>query len=153
MILKPYSAFGIVLIFSLMLLSCKKEDPDQSCGTCPIGGPSQSSGLTFTRNNGASITADSATFNPSFSTITAYYQGVTHRISIKTSSQLPGTYNFTTTANTLYYIETSATYYAIGGYINITSNANNKLSGNFVSNGTGGGYTSINGQFKDIPKR
>lgn len=42
---------------------------------------------------------------------------------------------------------------AIGGYINITDNSNNKMSGNFITNGTGGGFTSVNGQFKDIPKK
>ena len=152
--LKSYFSFyTVVVVFSIVLLSCKKQEPEQSCGTCPVGGPSQSAGLTFTKNNGSSVTADSASFNSSFSTITAYYQGVTHRINIKTSSQLPGTYSFTTTTNTLYYIEPSATYYATDGYINITSNANNKMSGNFTTSGTGGGYISVNGLFKDIPRR
>ena len=96
--------------------------------------------------------AISAFFNPSTRIITGYYQGMTNRIIIKTSSMALGTYNFTTTANTLSYIEPLGSYNATGGYINITSNANNKLSGNFVSNG-GGSASTISGQFKDIPKK
>jgi hypothetical protein len=42
---------------------------------------------------------------------------------------------------------------ASGGSVIISDNANNKMSGNFVSNGSGGRITSLTGRFKDIPKK
>lgn len=143
----------VIFILSLLIVSCKKE-PEQSCGTCPVGGSTGSSvGFSYVKNNGASVTADSAFFNPSFRTITSYYNGIATRVNIKTSSQATGTYSFTSSVNTLSYTESTFTYIASGGSINITSNANNKMSGTFVSNGTGGGIISLTGQFKDIPKK
>jgi hypothetical protein len=141
----------VIIFLSLLIVSCKKE-PEQLCGSCPVGGSTESNGFSYTENGGSTTRADSAFFNPSTRIITGYYQGMTNRIIIKTSSMALGTYNFTTTANTLSYIKPLGTYNATGGYINITSNANNKLSGNFVSNG-GGSASTISGQFKDIPKK
>jgi hypothetical protein len=149
--MKIKNSLLVVFILFILIVSCKKE-PEQSCSTCPVGGSTESVGFTYTKNGGATTTADSAFFNPTTKIIIAYYHGMTNRVIIKTSSTALGSYNFTTTANTLSYIEPLGSYNATGGYINITSNANNKLSGNFVSNG-GGSASTISGQFKDIPKK
>ena len=142
----------IALLGLIFLVSCKKEDSGTSCGTCPTGGPSQgSNGFSYVLNNGSAVYADSAFYNSSFRTITSYHNGISTRINIKTVSQAAGTYSFTSSANTLSYTESTFTYIASGGSINITSNSNNKLSGNFVSNGTGGGIISLTGQFQNIP--
>jgi hypothetical protein len=142
--------FRLILLLFISLASCKKE-PEQSCGTCPGGGTVNSLvGFSYVKNNGASVNADSAFYNSVSKTITSYYNGISTRVNIKTTSQAPGTYSFTTPGNALSYTETSFTYIASGGSIVITSNVNNKLSGNFVSNGTGGGIISLTGQFKDI---
>ena len=144
----------IVFIFSLMVVSCKKkEEETNSCSTCDSGGGVASVGFSYNINGGGTITADSATYNIVNRTITSYKQGMAKRIVIKTSSQSPGTYNFTSTANTFYYIESIGTYYATSGYITITTNASNKLSGSFSSGGTGGTSTTVSGNFKDIPRR
>ena len=141
------AALGVIILFS-----CKKEDEGQSCSTCPVGGSNHpSNGFSYVINNGATVYADSAFYNSAFKTITSYHSGIATRVNIKTSSQAAGTYSFSSSANTLSYTEVTFTYIASGGSINITSNANNKLSGNFVSNGTGGGVTSLTGQFQDIP--
>ena len=144
----------IVFILSLMVVSCKKkEEETNSCSTCDSGGGVASVGFSYNINGGGTITADSATYNIVNRTITSYKQGMAKRIVIKTSSQSPGTYNFTSTANTFYYIESIGTYYATSGYITITANASNKLSGSFSSGGTGGTSTTVSGNFKDIPRR
>lgn len=134
------------------LISCKKE-PEQSCSSCSVGGTTQSIGFSYVKNGGASVDADSAFFNSTYRTITSYKNGISTRVNIKTSSQGPGTYSFTTSGNSISYTEITFTYIGSGGSINITSNANNKMSGNFVSNGSGGGITSLTGQFKDIPNK
>lgn len=140
----------IIIVFAT-LLSCKKE-PEQSCGTCPVGGSTTpTSGFSYVKNNGSAIYSDSAFYNSSYKTITSYYHGISTRVNIKTTSQAPGTYTFTAPGNTLSYTETSLTYIASGGSIVITSNSNNKLSGDFVSNGTGGGIITLTGQFYNIP--
>ena len=144
--------FFAIFILSFVIISCKKKE-DDSCVSCQEGGPGEAVGFSYTLNGGSKIVADSAFFNTSFKTITAYYQGIANRINIKTSSQITGTYNFTTTANVLSFTQAGLTYMASGGYINITNNSNNKMSGDFITNGTGGGFTSVNGQFKDISKK
>ena len=138
----------ILLVFS----SCKKEEPDQSCASCPVGGSTTpTNGFSYVKNGGTAIYADSAFYNSTNKTITSYYHGIATRVNIKTTSQVPGTYTLTTPGNTISYTETSFTYLASGGSVSITSNSNNKLSGSFVSNGTGGGIVSLTGQFNNIP--
>lgn len=149
--MKHKHSLFVIIILSLLIVSCKKE-PEQSCSTCPVGGSTESVGFTYTKNGGATNTADSAYFNPTTKIIIAYYHGMTNRVIIKTSSTAPSIYNFTTTANTLSYIEPLGSYNATVGNINITGNANNKLSGSFVSNG-GGSASTISGQFKNIPQK
>lgn len=144
----------IVILGSVFIVfsSCKKE-PEQSCGTCPVGGSVNTpQGFTYTKNGGTATKADSAFFLPASNTIVAYYQGGTNRVILKTSSQSAGTYSVSTT-NKVTYLDSYGTYNATGGSISITANANNKISGSFITNGTGGGFTSVNGQFQDIPKK
>lgn len=143
---------AFVFILGLIILfSCKKKDDGGSCSSCPVGGSQQSNGFSYVKNNGSPVYADSAFYNSTNKTITSYYHGIATRVNIKTTSQAAGTYTFATPGNTLSYTESTFTYIAAGGSINITSNANNKLSGNFVSNGSGGGIISLTGQFQDIP--
>jgi len=141
----------VALLVAGFFTFCKKNKPEQTCTSCDTG-PSTPPGFTFTKNGGSAITADSAYFYPSSNTIIAYYQGNTHRVNVKTASLNPGSYAISTT-NKVTYTELSLVYNASGGSINITANANNKLSGDFTTSGTGGGFISVNGQFKDIPKR
>lgn len=146
---------SIIAILGSMLIvfsSCKKE-PEQSCGTCPVGGSASTpQGFTYTKNGGTAIKADSAFFLPASNTIVAYYQGGTNRVILKTSSQSTTTYSISTT-NKVTHLDAYGTYNASGGSISITANASNKMSGSFITSGTGGGYTSVNGQFQDIPKK
>ena len=144
----------ILFLVSSIIVSCKKKEEDSnSCSTCNSGGGVASAGFSYNINGGGTTIADSATYNVANRTITSYKQGISKRIVIKTSSQSPGTYNFTSAANTFYYIESVGTYYATSGYITITANANNKISGSFSTGGTGGTSTTVSGNFTDIPRR
>ena len=143
--------FVIIFFFSLVIISCKKKE-DDSCSSCPVGGGSEPTGFYYTKNGGSTIKADSAYFYPSTKTIIAYYYGMTNRVIIKTSAQSVGVYGFTTTANTCKYIEPLGSYNATSGSINITANANGKMSGSFTSGG-GGVATAISGNFKDITQK
>lgn len=148
-----YSNLLKLLLFLVILNieGCKKKEPEKSCSNCD-NGPAASPGFTFTKNGGTAITADSAYYYSTSNTIIAYYQGSTHRVTIKTSSLNTGSYTISTN-NTVTYIESSLIYNATGGSINITAYGNNKISGDFITSGSGGGFTSVNGQFKDVPKR
>jgi hypothetical protein len=143
---------AVIVFLSGILLSCKKEDEGESCNGCPVGGSIEPVGFTYTKNSGATITADSAFFFPSTKIIMVYFHGMTNRVIIKTTSQATGVYNFNGASNTVTYIEPLGSYSATGGVMTITKNANNKMSGTFTSSG-GGVASSINGQFKDIPKK
>ncbi|MES2565785.1 MAG: DUF6252 family protein [Bacteroidota bacterium] len=143
---------SILATIVVVFVSCKKE-PEQSCSSCDVGGAAEPVGFIYSKNGGADIKADSAFFNSSFRTITSYYNGIATRVNIKTSSQAAGTYTLTSSANTVSYSETNFTYLASGGAIIISENSSNKISGNFVSNGSGGGITSLTGRFKDIPRK
>ena len=149
-----YTTFIALLFICLNFSSCKKKAPEQSCDSCPVGGvvnPPQ--GFSYTRSGGNQITADSAFYFSSSNTLVSYYQGNSYKLSIKIASSQTGNFPFTTTANKLTYTEPLGTYIASAGSVNITSNANNKVSGDFTSTGAGAGILSINGQFTDIPKK
>lgn len=147
-----YLFIATMVVVLSTIVACKKE-PEQSCSSCPVGGSvATPQGFTYTKNGGTAVTADSAFFIPASNTIVCYSQGGTNRVILKTSSQAAGTYSVST-VNKVSFIDAVGTYSASGGSISITANANNKMSASFVSNGTGAGYISVNGQFQDIPKK
>ena len=142
------------IAFLTGVTSCKKAAPEQSCGSCPVGGASEPpAGFTYTKNQSATITADSAFFYSANRTIISYYHGTAYRITIKTTSQQPGVYSFAdpNNGNSLSYIESpGGSYSATGGNLTISANLNGKIAGSFTTSGSGGGFVNVNGQFKDI---
>ena len=149
-----YTIFIVILFICSIFFSCTKKAPEQSCSSCPVGGvvnPPQ--GFSYTRSGGDQITADSAFYFSSSNALLSYYQGNTYKLSIKIASLQTGNFTFTTTANKLTYTEPLGTYIASDGSVNITSLANNKVSGDFTSTGSGAGILSVSGQFTNITKR
>ncbi len=141
------------LIAILVLVSsCKKKSDD--CNSCNVQGPGNPPpGLTFVLNGtNTTITADSAWFLPSTNNIIAYYQGNSHKLVIKTSAQTVGTYAISAT-NILTYSENASAYSATSGSITITAKSATTMSGDFLTMGNSGGFTSVKGSFTDIPKR
>jgi hypothetical protein len=148
---------SISILFFVLLSGCKKEEATStSCATCPAGGgiAAPPDGFTYTTNQGAVITADSA-FLLNSNVIISYYHGAAHRVTIKLTSLLAGTYALTnpSNGNTVSYYETpGATYNATGGTVTISESSSTKISGSFVTSGAGGGFVNVNGQFQNIKK-
>jgi len=152
---------GVLFIVLLTLSACKKKEATtRSCDSCPAGGglAQPPDGFTYTKNMGDAVKADSA-FILGNNVIVCYYHGGAHRVTIKLSSLQPGVYQITDppNGNTVSYYETpGATYNALGGNVTITDyrlNGNYRVvSGSFITDGAGGGFVKINGQFQNIPQ-
>jgi len=149
--IKQAICFALILV---ALTSCKKKESDD-CSNCATeeSGASSLPGLTFVLNgNSSMITADSAYYKTTSKTIVAYYQGNSHKLVIKTSSQVVGQYSISA-SNTLTYSENLTVYQATSGNITITDTTGKKLSGDFLTLGNNGGITSVKGKFIRLPKR
>jgi|GEM_PF-3587085 len=150
---------GVLIVVLFMASACKKKEASsKSCGTCPPGGglAEPPDGFTYTKNMGDAVTADSS-FILGNNVIVAYYHGGAYRLTIKLKSLLPGVYQITDppSGNTVTYSETAgATYNAQSGNVTITDyrlKGNTRVtSGSFITEGAGGGYVKINGQFQNV---
>lgn len=138
--------FTASLLSSIFMLSACSED--EVAAVTPNG----TSSFVWVDNTGTSITADSAYFENQYKTIKAYKGGVAKFLEINLRSDTVGTYTVGS-INAVSYLNGSALYIAATGSIAITSNANSKMSGSFVSVGTGANLTSINGTFTNIAVR
>lgn len=150
---------ALCVLFLFTSGSCKKkESTAKSCDACPAGGGGVKlpDGFSYTKNLGDAVKADSA-FILGNNVIVSYYQGGSHRVTIKLKSLQPGVYQITDppNGNTVSYYETpGSTYNAQGGSVTITEYkliGNAKVvSGSFITDGDGGGFVKINGQFQNI---
>lgn len=127
------------------------------CSSCKKAEPTAASDFKWTFNGG---TATVANLHKAFTiskTILATRGSniLSFDISLSVSSFNTGMYTITTGgANSILYIDNSGNNYtAAAGTINITSYANNLLSGNFTTTVTGGagGPYSLTGSFIDTP--
>ncbi len=139
----------------LMLSSCAKAttDPEKETNT-NNGGATSTTEFKWTPGSGSTVTSDSSYCYNSITSIFAFKNGTNNSIEITLSSMAVGAYSVSaSTGNALTYVSNSTTYTAKSGAVNITTNANNKLSGNFNCSVTGGTLTSLSGQFTDVPVR
>lgn len=160
---RNFFKFGIGVLFVVLFLvsACKKKEATtKSCDSCPAGGglAQPPDGFSYTKNMGDAVKADSA-FILGNNVIVCYYHGGAHRVTIKLTSLQPGVYQITdpSNGNTVSYYETpGATYNAQNGSVTITDyklNGNYRVvSGSFITDGAGGGFVKINGQFQNIPQ-
>ena len=136
----------------VFLVACAKNK-DEPAPVTPTVAVNKGS-FTWLPNTGSAVTADSAFYYTQFTTIFAFKNGNNSSIEINLSALTVGTYSFSAlTGNVLTYINGSSTYIAPSGSCNITAAANNKLSGNFNVNLSGGALTSMSGTFTDILKK
>lgn len=153
---------GVLVVILFMVSACKKKEAptSKSCPSCPAGGglANPPDGFTYTKNMGDIIKADSS-FILGNNVIVCYYHGGAHRVTIKLSNLLPGVYQITDPpgGNTVSYYETpGASYSALSGNVTITDyrlNGNTRVvSGSFMTEGDGGGFVRINGQFQNVPQ-
>jgi PBP1b-binding outer membrane lipoprotein LpoB len=153
---KQFLQIQAIVFCILIMSSCaKKEDsfePDTSGNT---ENPADNKGsFTWTTSSGQSVTADSAHYYSQFTTIFAFKNGTSNSIEMNLSALSLGTYSFSSTSgNAFAFVDGSTNYDASSGSLTITASANNRLSGSFNTNLTGGAITSLSGTFTDIKKK
>jgi hypothetical protein len=138
---------------TFLFITCKKGDEAEP--EDPINnGPVATGGLTWKAGSGATVTADSAYYYSQFTTVYAFKNGLNNSLEINLSALSAGSYSMSSaTGNNLTFVTNATTYTASSGSFNITSTANNKLSGNFSVTLNGGALTSLSGEFNAIPQR
>ncbi len=144
--MKKYTQLFIAFAFSLIFISCSKEESTSNL-------PSSISGsFTWTDNTGLAVTADSAYYDSQYKTIKAFKGGNTRFIEINLTAGTPATYVIGV-SNAFTYLNASNIYIATSGSIVITANASSKMSGTFATAGNGASITSMTGTFTDIAVR
>ncbi|HOZ87735.1 MAG TPA: hypothetical protein PL029_08255 [Bacteroidia bacterium] len=145
--------FSKIILFAsaLLLVACAKDneepEPDPTA-------PGTQGSFTWQPSGGSTVTADSAYYYSQINTIFAFKNVNNTSVEIVLSSLSAGNYSFSsTTGNDFTFVNGSTTYTAGSGSINITSAANNKLSGNFNVGLSGGAITNMIGSFSDIPRK
>jgi len=135
---------------SLLLSGCKKDETTPGTTTTPAN----NSSFTWTAGSGSKVTADSANYYSSITTIYAFKNGASNSIEINLSSLAVGAYSISSaTGNALTFVTSSTTYTAHSGNVNITTSNGTRLSGTFSASLSGGTLTSISGDFTNIPAR
>ncbi len=143
----------LILLAGILSNSCKKNK-EKDCSTCPVGGVVvPSPGCTFTKTGNIRFTADSSYYLSASNTLVAFYQGNSHKLTVKNTTAAIGTYTFNGTTIKVTYFESVGSYLGSSGTLNISSNTNTYISGDFISTGIGGGIIGLNGQFTSIKKR
>lgn len=136
----------LIILLATTAISCSSEDSPSAVIAAVTNG------FTWIDDNGTTIqTVDNPYATNQYKSIFAVRSGATI-YEINLTSIAVGTYSLTASGNALYYRNTTMTapFSATSGNVIITANGNNKLSGTFAATGTGGGVTSVAGQFKDI---
>ncbi|MES2680763.1 MAG: hypothetical protein V4635_12800 [Bacteroidota bacterium] len=113
---------------TLFLVACAKDkdepEPDPTS-------PGTQGTFNWQPSPGSPVIADSAYYYFQINTIYAFKNGNNNSVEIVLSSMSAGNYSFSsTTGNDFTFVSGSTTYTAGSGSLNITSAANNKLSGN-----------------------
>lgn len=146
------AAFLLIIGFAFTACKKKSSDPEPETTTTTTGGTPASSGFTWTPNGGSATVADSAFYYQQYNTIHAYKNGNANHFEINLTALTVASYSIGS-SNALTYVMGTTYLGATSGQVNITANANNKLSGNFNTPLSGGSITSVTGQFVDIPKK
>lgn len=149
--------FKLTLLLSLSLLifsGCQKDNADPKVDDPGTTAPVNKGSFSWTPAGGSAITADSAHYYTSFTTIFAFKNGNATTFEINLSSLAVGAYTLSTaTGNALTFVTASTTYTAHTGNVLITTNNGSKMSGTFNATLNGGSITGVSGQFTDILKK
>lgn len=105
-------------------------------------------------NNGNTISSDSTFAYQSVTSMFAYKNGYSNSLEINLSALSTGTYVLSpATGNQLTLTGGNSTVVATSGKLIIASAANNKLSGTISATFATGTFTSMSGEFTDVPRR
>lgn len=163
---KGLTLSGILILGTLLIISCKKKnadpEPEPPAATTTTGGTTTGNttttpGFTWTAA-GAQTIADSAYYIEQSwgSGIRAYKAGdLKFEINFQSTTLSATTYTFIT-GRALTYIDNNQYFDDNTGTFHVTALANNKASGNYSGTGVSSTTTAslaLTVQFKDIPKR
>jgi hypothetical protein len=162
---------GIIILGTLVFISCKKKSPDPepdptttttttTTGGTTTGGNTAAAGFTYTPFGGAAVIADSAYYVEGAwgSGVRAFKAGgLKFEINITPTTFAAGSYTFTP-GHGLTYVDGGNYFDYKSGTFDVTGVANNKASGNFSGVVEYNGGSTIATQtislvFKDIPKK
>ena len=151
------TAVKITLLLALSLAiftGCQKDNADPATDDPGTTTPVNKGSFSWTPAGGTSVTADSAHYYSSFTTIFAFKNGNANSFEINLSSLAVGAYTLSSaTGNALTFVTAATTYTAHSGSVLITTNNGSKMSGTFSATLNGGSITGVSGQFTDIPKK
>lgn len=148
---KVLSLLSIIALSVCVFTSCKKD----STAATSTNNTNGANTFTWTEssNSGTTLSADSAYATTTYKTIFVYKGNTSsrHFFEINLSSLAVGNYSFATSPNALAYKRpsTSSLIVATAGNVNITTNANNTISGTGVA--TISSTESINFSFTNLP--
>jgi len=141
--------FSAMAVLAFAFLSCSSDDSGDD--TNPIDEPiAEAGGFKWKENGGSFIEADSAFFASQWNTIKVYKAD--RFIEINLTAGTAGTYPFGT-ANALSMLANNDVYIAATGSLVVSENTSGKMSGTFMSTGTGAGMTALEGTFDDMEVR
>lgn len=137
----------ICLLLSFCSLSCSQDD-----NTPTPAPPVTADGFTWKEDGGAAITADSAFWTSGGwgAGVRAYKNGMANFFEINFSDAGTGTKSL---AGGFTFLKGSDTYNAATGSVDITSAADDLLTGTFSATLTGGSISAVSGSFTHLPKR
>jgi hypothetical protein len=140
----------LLLFFSVLMVATSCSNDDDSSNS----NPNPTNGFTWTDSADTSTqTVDTPYASAQFFSVFAVQQGATI-YEINLTSLAVGSYSLASASgNSLYYNKTGnlpTGFSPSSGTVTITANANNKLSGTFSATGSGGGVTTVTGQFTNI---
>jgi len=140
-----------LLVTGFLVFSCEKETTapveEEPINTTPPV-------FNWRINNGATISSDSTFAYQSVTSLFAYKNGYANSLEINLSSLITGTYVLSAaTGNQLTLTAGSSTAVAASGKVVISAAANNKLSGTITATFATGSFTTMSGEFTDVPRR
>lgn len=144
---------------AILLFSCKKDDKEPEAEPTPTPTPTVTTEFSWKENGGAKIVADSAYWTTgSWGTgIRAFKSGYDNFFEINWDTEnniSTGTKVLSVTNYGFTFIKNSITYgIATNQNLSISSSSNDKISGNFTVNVTGGAITTIEGTFTSLSKK
>ncbi|WP_299252795.1 hypothetical protein [uncultured Cytophaga sp.] len=143
--MKKHTTLLALCLLGLSVTFCKKKKDD------PAPTPVIQNGFTWSQDNGAVITADSAFWTAGTwgAGVRAYKNGYSSFFEINLDNSNVGNH---TLDNSSTFLNASDTY-SMTGTLVISGNANSKLSGSFDATVAGGSIKSVKGNFGNLSKR
>jgi hypothetical protein len=148
-----FRALVLLLAFSAITVSCKKDDPEPEDPSNPTPVPTTPPYFTWTLNTNIVTVADSSYCYPSITTIYAFKGGNANSVEIRLSSFATGNYVVNAVSGNQLEYQSGTQLYNGTGTVAISASEATNLSGSFTCSLNGGTLNAISGSFAAVPKR